>query len=78
MSEGSGKKARKLRRAEACGIKLKMVKQFLSTDPTTLTSVSLSLHQDKKDENQCFEHNHTLEYMDHIKLNSHIRATAAD
>ena len=66
-----------MRRAEPCGMKLKMIKQFLSTDKDTLTSVSLSLHQEKKDENQCFQHNHTLEYMDHIKLNSHIRATAA-
>ncbi|KAL2047152.1 hypothetical protein N7G274_001171 [Stereocaulon virgatum] len=77
-SEGSGKKAKKLRRAESCRMKLKMVKQFSSINPDILLSVSLSLHQDKKDENQCFEHNHTLEYIDHITLNSFIQTTAAD
>ena len=75
-SKGFRKKAKKLRTAKSYNIKLKMVKQY-SSYKKTLTSVSLLLHQDKKDKKKYFEYNYTLKYMDHIKLNSHIRSTTA-
>ena len=68
-SEGHGHRAKKLRKVPLCLIKLKMIKQFSLKHPITLQSVNISLHTDK---NSCSTHNHTLDFIDTLKINSYI------
>ena len=71
--KGFGHRAKQLRTHPPCGIKLKMLKQF-NIDTDLLESVSLSLHIDKK--NPCSTHNHTLDFIDTIEVNSYIMHAA--
>lgn len=54
-----------------CQMKLVIMKQFDKS--RNLLTVTLNCHTDK---NQCRFHNHTLEYLDSIKINSAIKGTA--
>ena len=74
VSEGHGKRAKKLRTTEPCHMKLKINKQYNQSNPEVLESVLLSLHLDKK---ECSQHNHSLEYADHIKNSSAVMSVAA-
>ena len=72
-SEGQGHRAKKIRTVESCSMKLKMIKKFSGE---RLTEVVLNRHQGRG-KNACLEHNHQLEYIDMIKINSAVRSTAA-
>ena len=71
-SEGAGIRAKQMRVTLACGMKMIMAKQFDTTNK--LLKVTLSLHKDKK--SGCFIHNHSLDYIDSIRLNREVQSTA--
>jgi hypothetical protein len=54
-------------------MKMKMSKQF--NDVSELMTMQLSLHLDKK--NECFEHNHIIEYVNIIKINFEVKSTVS-
>lgn len=72
-SEAHGHRNKNLRTCEPCGIKLKMVKHYSPSDVSILMSIVLSLHEDKA---HCKTHNHTLDFMDVIKINSFVMGIA--
>ena len=65
-----------MRLTDACSIKLAMIKQF--DEINELLTVTLSRHVNKKldDSVNQLQHNHILEVVDNIKINSAIRLTA--
>ena len=50
-------------------MKMKMVKHYSSFDRSILVLIVLSLHEDKA---HCVTHNHTLDFMNAIKINSFV------
>ena len=74
-SEAHGHRHKKLRTCDPCGIKLKMVKHYSASDVSILMSVVLSLHEDKA---HCVTHNHTMDFMDVIKINSFVMGIAGE
>lgn len=60
-----------MRVTEPCDMKLAMIKQF--DEAENLKTITLKCHEDKK---LCRFHNHTLEFMDTIKLNSAVKLAA--
>ena len=55
---------------------MKMVKSYSMSDPdNTLLSVPLSLHEDKA---HCMIHNHTLDFMDSVKINGFVMAIGGE
>ena len=75
-SAGTGQRSRQLRSSPPCGMKLKVMKKFSSADTSQLESVDLLLHND--DKKPCFAHNHSLDYSDSVKINSHIMDAAGE
>lgn len=75
-SQGPGRRAKRMRLADACSMKLAMIKQF--DEINELLAVTLSCHVNKKldDSVNQLQHNHILEAVDNIKINSAIRLTA--
>ena len=71
-SQGSGRRAKRMRLADACSMKLAMIKQF--DEINELLAVTLSCHVNKKldDSVNQLQHNHILEAVDNIKINSAI------
>ena len=70
VSESHGQRNKSVRRVESCGMKLKMVKSYSQSDPSTLSSVEISLHLDKR--RPCWQHNHERDYVDQCKINSFV------
>lgn len=77
VSEGHGLRNKKLRKHEACGMKLKLLKTFSVSNAGILAQISVSLHQDKG--KPCASHCHDSDYIDKIKIkiNSEVRTAAA-
>lgn len=74
-SKGFGKRAKKLRTAPKCAMKMKIIKRFDVDDvDKPLVSISLSIHTDRK--NPCSTHNHQLDFVDLVKCNSYIMNAA--
>ena len=75
-TQGSGHGAKKIRTTEpcACGMKLKYK---LWNEKNQLVSVELSRNELRScgKEGVCYTHNHTLEYLDIIKVNSKVKNT---
>lgn len=57
-------------------MKMKMVKRYDPSDRRTLVSVVLSLHEDKS--NPCVAHNHDLDLIDTMKINSFVMRVAGE
>ena len=74
-TQGSGHRAKRIRTVEACGMKLNMYKLF--DEKNQLVSVQLVRNELKSrgKEEICYTHNHTLEYLDIIKINSKVKNT---
>lgn len=76
-TQGSGHRAKRIRTTEpcACGMKLNMYK--LWNEKNQLVSVELSRNELKScgKEEVCYTHNHTLEYLDIIKVKFKVKNT---
>ena len=72
-TEGQGRRAKRMRITPPCPMKLAMIKHFDESD--NLLTVTLNCHVSKKND-AVNEHNHTLEYLDTIKINSAIKLSA--
>lgn len=70
-SEGHGIRSKRMRVTAPCSIQLVMNKQF--DDSQNLLTVKLDCHTSQKSSQV---HNHTLEFLDSIKINSAIKLTA--
>ncbi len=74
-SQGSKQRAKKIRIVEACGMKLIMYKIWKGDQ---LISVTLSRNEKSRGKDVvCYEHNHSLEYLDTIKVNLKVKNTVA-
>ena len=65
QSRSHGHRNKRLRVAEPCSMRLKMLKQY---EDDVLQMVSIKRH------GACLEHNHTLEYLDAIKINDGVKS----
>ena len=75
-TEGKGRRAKRMRLTDPCVMKLAIIKQF--DEASNLVSVSLGLHLNKKldDSMDQRQHNHSLEFLDDVKINSAIMLVA--
>ena len=73
-SQGSRHRAKRIRTVEVCGMKLNMYKIWKDNQ---LISVTLSCNETSRGRDVCYEHNHTLEYLDTIKVNLKVKNTVA-
>ena len=75
-TEGKGKRAKRMRLTDSCPMKLAIIKQF--DEASNLLKVFLKLHVNKKLNNSVEQrqHNHTLKFLDDVKINSAIRFVA--
>ena len=73
-TKGKGRRAKRMRFTDPCPMKLAMIKQF--DEANNLLSVILSLHLSKKSDVDQSQHNHTLEFLDDVKINSAIKLAA--
>lgn len=72
-TKGKGRRAKRMRLTDPCAMKLAIIKQF--DEANNLMSVSLGLHVNKKlnDSVDQRQHNHSLEFLDDVKINSAIK-----
>ncbi|MCJ1345134.1 hypothetical protein MMC31_003339 [Peltigera leucophlebia] len=75
-SQGFRQRSKRIRTVEACGMKLNMYKTWKEDQ---LVCVTLSRNETKSRGKDFvyYEHNHTLEYLDTIKVNSKVKNTVA-
>lgn len=75
-SEGHGRRAKRMRLTDPCPMKLALIKRF-DEAIDDLISVELNCHVNKKFDSEIQrQHNHTLEFLDNIKINSVIKFSA--
>lgn len=75
--KGRGQRSKRMRNTEPCPMKLVMVKTFDATETDRVLTVTLDLHLSKKLElSHQSQHNHSLEELDGIKINSALKITA--
>ena len=74
VSATHGQRNKSLRTVDPCGMKLKMIKTYSQSDDSVLLFIEISLHIDKK--HPCYEHNHTQDFLDLIKINSFVMKIA--
>ncbi len=71
----SGQRAKRIRTTEACEMKLNMYKVWDKKNQLVSVTLSNNKLKSRGKEDVCYTHNHTLEYLDIIKVNSKVKNT---